>query len=200
VVAPRQEALWKEGALGLKLLGDPQAAELADALEATINGHEYKLDGKPIGRAELILMRRSDDPSARQRARQLEHELHRRAAPIATELLKRRHALAQELGQRSFYEALLKLRDIGVDLLTRLFAQLWLLTQAATRRLQSELRKAANARWLATWDVDYALHRLTKPAEERFPADGALRATAVSSPRREPRPAQDRSDHPPVCL
>jgi hypothetical protein len=174
LVSPRQEALWKKGALGLKLLGDPRAAELADELEAVINGHEYKLDGKPISRADLVLMRRSDDPLARRRARQLEHELHRRAAPIATELLERRHALAQELGQRSFYEALLELRGIGVERLTLLFGQLWVLTRAASRRLESDLRKAANARWLATWDVDYALHRLTKPPEERFPTDGAL--------------------------
>jgi hypothetical protein len=174
VISPRQEALWKQGALGLKLLGDPRSAELSDALEAVINGHEYRLDGKPISRADLTLMRRSEDPLARRRARQLDHELHRRAAPIATELFKRRHGLAQELGQRSFYEALLEVRGIGTAKLTLLLGQLWVLTHSSTRKLQADLRKASNGRWIATWDVDYALHRLNNPPEERFIEGQAL--------------------------
>src|SRR5258706_1862129 len=40
LTARRRATLWRRGALGLRLLGDPRSVELSDRLEATINGHE----------------------------------------------------------------------------------------------------------------------------------------------------------------
>jgi|SoiMethySBSTD1v2_1073268.scaffolds.fasta_scaffold04927_18 hypothetical protein len=174
VISPRQDALWKSGALGLKLLGDPRAAELADALEATINDHRFVLDGKTLSRGELTALRYSEDPSARRRVRQLEHELHRRAAPIAVELLQRRHALAQELGLPSFYSALLELRGVAQQRLGALLGELSALTLSAYLKLHRALRVAQGGRLIAVWDLDFALRRLHRPPEERFTAEGAL--------------------------
>jgi hypothetical protein len=174
VISPRQEALWRSGALGLKLLGDPRATELADTLEAAINGHRYELDGKSLSRGEVTALRYSEDPLARRRVRSLEYELHRRTAPVALELLQRRHALAQELGLPSFYRALLELRGVSVPRLEALLGEITTLGAGAYRKLHHSLRKALDTRAIATWDLEFALRRLLRPPEERFKAEGAL--------------------------
>ena len=173
VVAPRLQRLWELGALGLKLLGDKRAAELSDALEAVINGHQFLLDGKKIARGELITLRRSEDPAQRRRARQLEHELHVKAAPVASELIKRRIALAQELGLRSFYDSLLELRGITTARLMGLVTELNSYTRRAQYRLLYDLRKSATGA-LTIYDLDFAVFRHVRPPEERFDKERAI--------------------------
>jgi hypothetical protein len=174
LIAPRQQALWQQGALGLKLLGDPRSAELSDLLEATINGHAFELDGKPVSRGDLVLMRRSDDARVRRRVRELEHVLHRKAAPIARELFVRRKALAQELSIGSYYQALLELRGIKVARLMGLLGELGELTRPAYRRLHDDFRKQLRTRLLMPWDLEYAAHRMGNPPEQRFVREQAL--------------------------
>jgi hypothetical protein len=174
LIPPREAALWRAGSLGLSLLGDPEAARLADELEATINGHRFELEGRAVTRGDMAKMRRSDDPAERRATRRLEHALHVKAAPIAKRLLLRRRALAQELGKSSFYDTLLALRGVGADAKAALAA-----LERGTRRAQHELRMqlihAAGDKPAAPWDLDFALDRLAPaPPDEQFPAKRAM--------------------------
>lgn len=173
VVSPRQAELWRRGALGLRLLGDARATKLADELEAVINGHQILLDGKAITRAELSEMRRSDDPKLRRRTRQLEHELHLKAAPIATELIRRRRELAKELGRPSFYAALLEVRGTEVATLDRVLGELGQRTRRAFAAALMGGERRLGRVLITSWDVDHVLHRQAVVPHERFPADKA---------------------------
>lgn len=176
LVAPRQAALWRRGGLGLALLGDPKATELADELEAIINDHQFEHGGKRLTRGDLIAMRRSADPAARRETRRLEHQLHRRAAPVAKALLLRRRDLARELGVGSFYPALLELRGVPPKELDALFQRLDQQTRRPFARLMGELGKALGRRMVQPWDADFALRRLVSPPDERFAKERALPA------------------------
>lgn len=174
MVSPRRAELWRRGALGLRLMGDPRAAELSDKLEAVINGFSFSADGKSLTRGELGEMRRSDDARVRRRTRTIEHELHRAAAPIAAELFGRRRELAKELGQASFYTALLQVR--GADLATteRALSELAGRTRRAFATLLSQGRRAFGHRLIASWDVDHVIRQQGSVPNERFPAERAL--------------------------
>jgi len=173
IVSPRQAELWRRGALGLRLLGDARAASLADELEATLNGHEFALDGRPVTRAEIAEMRRSDDARLRRRTRQLEHELHRKAAPVATALLARRRELAKELGRASFYGALLEVR--GSDLVTteRVLGELAARTRRPFQDALGSGRRFTGRVLIAPWDVDQVIARRASVPHERFPPERA---------------------------
>ncbi len=173
VVSPRQVELWRRGALGLELLGDPRSTELGDRLEAIINDHVFVLDGKTLTRADLQRMQRSPDPAIRRATRTLEHSLHVRAAPVARELLQRRRDLAKQKKRRDFYTELLALRGVDVRELERLTRELLVKTRAPHARMVGRLGRVLGRR-LAPWDVDYALRRIVDVPDERFPADKAL--------------------------
>jgi hypothetical protein len=173
VVSPRLAALWRRGALGLRLLGDARAARLSDQLEAVINEHRFEIDGRAVSRSELGEMRRSDDPRVRRRTRSVEHDLHRLAAPVATELLRRRRELAKELGHPSFHAAMLEVRGANPATTHRVLADL----DARTRRPLFEAlgpggRMVRRVR-VASWDVDHVLHRQASVPHQRFLADRA---------------------------
>lgn len=174
VVSPRRAELWRRGALGLKLLGDARAAKLGDQLESVINDHRFVDDGRPITRGELAEMRRSDDPRVRRRTRQLEHALHLKAAPIATELLRRRRELAKELGWPSFYAALLEVRGASLPTVERVLGDL---DRRTRRPLLDALGGGSGRRlsraFVSSWDVDHLVHRQAVVPHDRFPADRA---------------------------
>lgn len=173
VLSPRHVQLWRHGALGLELLGDARSTELADQLEAIINSHEFKLDGKKISRGDLDTMRRSPDPAVRRATRTLEHDLHVRAAPVARQLLARRRDLAKEKHLRGFYPALLELRGVDPGDMDRLFRELLGATRVPYARLVSRLRRAVR-RGVAPWDVDFALELVAGVPDVHFPAARAL--------------------------
>jgi Zn-dependent M32 family carboxypeptidase len=173
LVSPRQAALWRSGALGMALLGDAKATELADKLEAIINDHEFELDGKRLTRGDLVKLKRSDDAALRRQTRRLEHQLHRRAAPVARELLLRRRQLAVELGVGSFYSKLLELRGVDPKAFDALLTDLDAKTRLPHARLITELRKPLG-RLPAAWDIDYAVQKTVNPPEERFTRERAL--------------------------
>lgn len=171
IVSPRQAELWRRGALGLGLLGDPRAAKLADELEALINGHQFQVDGQRVTRAEIAEMRRSDDARVRRRTRQLEHELHQKAAPVAAALLARRRELAKELGRPSFYTALLEVRGGDVPTTERVLNDLAQRTRRAFGEALSGGRRLRLA--ITSWDIDHVLHRQASVGHERFPRERA---------------------------
>jgi hypothetical protein len=175
IVSPRRADMWMRGAFGLDLLGDPRASELADELEAVINSHRYELDGRVLTSAEILDMRRSDDPRVRRRTRQLDHQLHLKCVPIATELVARRRALARELGKPSYWAALLEVRGVKVATLERHFNAL----DRGTRRPFFQTLAAGRARafgrpLLFPWDLDHRVKELAPIPEARFAAEAAL--------------------------
>lgn len=173
IVSPRRAELWRRGALGLRLLGDPRAAKLADELEATLNDHRFVVDERPVTRSELAEMRRSGDPRARRRTRQIEHELHRKAAPVASELLRRRRELAKELGRPSFYTALLEVRGADVATTERVLSDLAQRTRRSFAEALGHGRRFFGRPRLASWDVDHWLHQQATVPHERFPKQRA---------------------------
>ena len=195
LVSPRQAELWRAGQLGLALLGDAKATTLADELEQIINSHRFEHRGKQLGRAELVMMRRSEDPAVRRETRRLEHQLHKKAAPVASELLARRRDLAREHGVRSFYGALLELRGISPKELDELLRTLDVQTRAPFARLLGELGKAVG-RMPAPWDADFALRKSVDPPDDRFERARALPAAyalyrAFGIDLEKPKPLDD---------
>jgi hypothetical protein len=173
VTTPRRADLWRRGALGLKLLGDPRCAELGDELEAVINAHSFVLDGKAVTRGQMSEMRRTGDATARRNVRRLEHTLHVKAAPIASELIVRRRELARELEVQSFHLALLEVRGIkGLKSWLTMDA-LHLRTQRAYFELLKQLRGQSEGA-LLPWDIDYSVKKLFTTPDERFDPKDAL--------------------------
>ncbi|MCC6900810.1 MAG: hypothetical protein IT377_17660 [Polyangiaceae bacterium] len=174
VVSPRSARLWRRGALGLRLLGDARAAKLGDELERVINEHRFVDDGRPITRAELGEMRRSEDPRVRRRTRHLEHQLHLKAAPIAVALIRRRREIARELGRPSFYAALLEVRGAHLPTVERVLGDL---DRRSRRPLADALGGGRGRRLsrtlISSWDVDHLVHRQAVVPHPRFPADRA---------------------------
>lgn len=172
-VAPRQVELWRAGATGLTLLGDPEQSRLADELEAVISNHRFEHDGKEVTRKELMQMRRSPDAAVRRLTRTIEHGLHLEAAPIARRLLQRRRALARSLGLESFHAALLRVRGVDRHAEAEL-ARADRGTRRSMARLRARMRDVVGGS-AAPWDVDFALDALTTPPpDERFPAESTL--------------------------
>lgn len=174
LVSPRQAELWQKGALGLALLADSKVSTLSDELEALINAHRFELDGKVITRAELSELRRSDDPRVRRRTRQVEHELHKKAKPVAEALLARRRELAKALGKPSYYAALLQVRGADVARTEAILTALSVRTRRAfADMLGPRQRRVARAITFA-WDIDYMIARQASVPHERFPRERAL--------------------------
>jgi hypothetical protein len=173
VTTPRRADLWRRGALGLKLLGEPRCAELSDQLEAIINDHQFVLDGKTYTRKQMAEMRRSDDPAARRNVRRLEHTLHLAAAPVATELIVRRREMGRELEERSFHVALLEVRGIKALFNWQTMDALHLRTQRKYFELIKQLRSASETS-LMPWDIDYSVKKLFAHPDERFDPAQAL--------------------------
>jgi len=179
VVSPRRAELWRRGELGLRLLADPRSAELSDELEAVINSHEYRLGDQLVTRAKLTEMRRSDDARERRAVRTLQHDLHVKAVPMATALIRRRQELAKELGLRSFWAALLEVRGGEVATTERVLGELSRRTQLPFARAlgsgpPQRGRLAFFRRMALPWDLDHRLERLAPMPDARFPADTAL--------------------------
>ena len=175
LLAPRQAELWRRGALGLRLLGDPRSAELGDELEQTISAHRFALGDRPVSRGAISKMRRSGNARERRRSRQLEFTLHEKARPIATELLKRRRALAKELTLPTYFDELLKLRGVPPPRLKELMDGFFRSTRRDYDRLVRAIARAVRKRRPEPWDYDYALERIFRhPPDERFPADAAM--------------------------
>jgi hypothetical protein len=173
VTTPRRADLWRRGALGLTLLGDPRSAELGDELEAVINNHQFVLDGTTYTRKQMAEMRRSDDATARRNVRRLEHTLHLKAAPIATELIVRRREMGHALEQKSFHVALLEVRGIKARDSWATLDALHLRTQRKYFELIRQLRGASEGA-LLPWDIDYAVKKLFTTPDERFDSSQAL--------------------------
>lgn len=175
-VAPRERALWQAGALGLSLLGDPEAARLADELEHVINDHHFELDGRRLTRSDLSAMRRSPDATVRRSTRSIEHGLHRRTAAIARKLLQRRQRLARQLGVTSFHAALTAVRGVDADA-RRELSRVEERTRGPMQRLRERLKTELGLEQLAPWDLEHAVERSSSPPlDERFPAERAMDA------------------------
>ncbi len=167
-VSPRQRSLWLAGHRGLELLGDPEAAALADELEAVVSVGEIPWQGQRVSRKQLTAWRRSQRAEERRNVRRVEHQLHLRAAPIAKKLLLRRKKVAALIGEESFYAALRRLRGVDqtaevalreLDLGTRVPFDA--LRKRARRELQSPLRP---------WDLNFVQQTLFElPPHERLP-------------------------------
>jgi hypothetical protein len=173
VTTPRRADLWRRGALGLKLLGDPRSAELSDELEAVINNHQFVLDGTTYTRKQMAEMRRSDDAKARRNVRRLEHTLHLKAAPIATELIVRRREMGRDLEEHSFHVALLEVRGIKARDSWQVMDALHLRTQRKYFDIIKQLRGVSEGA-LLPWDMDYAVKKLFTTPDERFDPTPAL--------------------------
>ena len=176
IVSPRRTELWQRGALGLKMLADPRSAELSDRLEAVINGHQFVLDGTPVPRSKLIEMRRSEDRAVRRRTRQLEYELHRKAAPVAKELLVRRRDLTRELGQPSFWTAMLEVRGANPAATEQILGDL---ERRSARAFFAGLAGAGTQRlfgrrMLMPWDLEFVMQRVAPAPDALFPVERAL--------------------------
>lgn len=120
-------------------------------------------------------MARSDDPSLRRAQHRAWGALHRAAAPQAVQLLKRRRALAAELGLREgFYDALLALRGVAPAELTALLGPLETTTRAAYEAALTEARTKAGLSRVAPWDLELLVRKLGDLPDDLFPAEGAL--------------------------
>ncbi len=175
LLPPRQAALWRNGAAGLRLLGDPVGSELTDELEAIINGHRFEHGGRAHSRGELSKMSRSDDPRVRREVRTIEHALHVKAKPVATALLERRRALAGELRQGSFYDALLKLRGVAPKRLDELMGEIFSTTHRRYASILADVARMAGRPRPEPWDLGWGVERLAnEPPDDRYPAERAM--------------------------
>lgn len=175
LLPPRQAELWRNGALGLALLGDPESAQLADELEAVLDDHGFTHEGRELSRGDLAKMARSDDARARRDARTIEHALHVRAKPLATALLQRRHALAREQRVGSFHDALLRLRGVDVRRLDAVMDQLFKTTHRRYASLVGDIAHRAGRSRAEPWDLGWGVERLAdEPRDDRYPAERAL--------------------------
>ena len=172
---PREVELWLKAERGLQLLGDPQATTLADRLEGLINDFSFSVDGKAVSRQQLGALARSDDPAERRAANRAWGKLQQEAAPVARELLRRRHQLARELGLGAgFHGALLELRGLSFDRLRLLLGQLDERTRPAYIDALVEARKAVGSAPVTAIDLDWLVKKLGAPPEQAFPAAQAL--------------------------
>lgn len=170
---PRERALWQGAARGLALLGDAKSVELADALEKVINDFAFEVDKKRVTRGELRAMARSEDAALRRAQRQAYAALHREAAPIARELLKRRRDVAKA-GGKAYYDALLGLRGLSTAQLSSMLAALDQRTRAAFAETRKEALARAGLSSFAPWDAELVARKLGDLPDDRFPADKAL--------------------------
>jgi hypothetical protein len=170
----REIELWGRARRAMLLLSDPRASELADRLEATLNDFAFEHDGKKLTRGDLRALARSDDPAQRRLSHRLHGELHRAAAPIARELLRRRRALAAEQGIGDFYPAMLELRGVDPARFTRLLAELDARTRDPFARAFAEAKRATGLTAAAPYDGAYLAKGLGDFPDSAFPADGAL--------------------------
>ncbi len=173
LVSPRQHALWTAGATSLKLLRDPEALRLSDALEQLISEHRFKGSGGALKRADLTELRTSSTYGDRLEVRRLYGELHKLARPLLIKLLTRRNAVARAEGQRSYYEALLRLRGVDPGRLDQLTGALRRTTRRSMQILQRQLVTRVRRR-LAPWDMQYALETALPVAAEEFPRERAI--------------------------
>lgn len=183
LVSPREAKLWQLGALGVKLLSDPESQRLADALRAS-HAEPPLLEGQPSTRSKLSELMRSARAADRDAALEATLVMQRRAAPIARELLLRRNARARELGE-TYYSALLRLRHVDGPRIEGLVRRLVRGTDAAMADLSRSLERTA-ARGAGRrgqrlpQDLAFALDRVLRIPDEWFPGDKAVeRALAV---------------------
>ncbi len=183
LVSPREAKLWQLGALGIKLLGDPETQRLADALRAS-HAEPPVVDGQPVTRAKLAELMRSPRRAERDAAFEAIQAMQRRAGPIARELLMRRNERARQLGE-TYYAALLRLRHVDGPRAEGLIRRLVSGTDAAMAQLAGSLersaaRSAGRRGQRAPQDLAFALDRVLRIPDEWFPGDKAVeRALAV---------------------
>lgn len=171
---PREIELWLRAERGLQLLGDPEVSALSDRLEQLLNDFSFEVDGKTVSRRQLQTLSGSDAAGDRRAANRAWGKLHREAAPIARDLLRRRAALGRRLGLAGGYHgALLELRGVSFDRLRVLLGQLDERTRPTFIDALVEVRKAIGSE-VTLVDVDWLGKKLNPPQEGAFPADGAL--------------------------
>lgn len=170
----REAELWQRAHGGTLLLADPEAAALADRLDALINEFQFEHAGRTFSRGDLKRMARSPDPAERRLQHRLMGQLHAAAAPSARALLARRHLLAKAQGLEGFYPALLELRGVDSARFPALLEALETRTRDAFGVALSEAKRNAQLDVAAPYDRAYLSKMLGDYPDTAFPAEAAL--------------------------
>jgi tetratricopeptide (TPR) repeat protein len=170
----REAELWQRAHRGTLLLADPEAALLADRLDAMLNDFQFEHAGRTFSRGDLKRMARSADPAERRLQHRLMGELHAAAAPSARALLARRHALAEAHGLDGFYPALLELRGVDAARFPALLETLEARTRDAFSAALAEAQRNARLEIAAPYDRGYLWKVLGDYDDAAFPAEAAL--------------------------
>ena len=171
----RRLEMWHRIFTGGRIYTDAGTAPLEDKLQQTITDFPFALDGKPVKRAALDSLLRTEKREQRRHAVwAVRSKLSAAAAPQLARLIAARNKLAAAAGYPDYYSLSLHLN--GID-------EAWLLSTIAALEEQTRGRyeefTAASAHRLRQqrlhlWDLDYALRDAGDLPDRYFPGDSVF--------------------------
>ena len=171
----RRMEMWNRCFLGGAVYSDSAIAALENSLQKKITDFQFSLEGKPITRAQVNGLLRSEKKSERRKQAWLvTSQLSEAVKKDLVQLVALRNEKAIQLGFPNYYSLSLYLNAIDEEWLVKTLSELEEQTRPLYEKFLKQTKRTAGVKIVGPWDTDFSLREAVTLSDSYFPKDSVF--------------------------